>query len=82
MQVLAVTTLGGEDMGQRLDNLTEIETKRFYLQVFAAICFSHENVSKLSDILNSRNTKYTTRLLACQIFSFKENFGSFQMLIT
>eukprot|EP00250_Pteridium_aquilinum_P012990 c21065_g1_i1 orf=186-3056(+) len=31
-QALAVTTLGGDDMGQRLDNLTEIETKRFYLQ--------------------------------------------------
>lgn len=31
-QALAVTTLGGDDMGQRLDNLTEIETKRFYFQ--------------------------------------------------
>lgn len=31
-QALAVTTLGGDDMGQRLDNLTDVETKRFYLQ--------------------------------------------------
>ncbi|KAH7432780.1 hypothetical protein KP509_07G039700 [Ceratopteris richardii] len=31
-QALAVTTLGGDDMGQRLDNLTETDTKRFYFQ--------------------------------------------------
>ncbi|MCO5549155.1 hypothetical protein L7F22_002621 [Adiantum nelumboides] len=31
-QALAVTTLGGDDMGQRLDNLTDIDTKRFYFQ--------------------------------------------------
>lgn len=31
-QALAVTTLGGDDMGQRLDNLAETETKRFYFQ--------------------------------------------------
>lgn len=32
-QSLAVTTLGGSNMGQRLDNLTEVdELKRFYLQ--------------------------------------------------
>jgi polyribonucleotide nucleotidyltransferase len=30
---LAVTTLGGNTMGQRIDNLTEVEElKRFYLQ--------------------------------------------------
>lgn len=31
-QALAVTTLGGDDMGQRLDNLTDSKTKRFYVQ--------------------------------------------------
>lgn len=31
-QALAVTTLGGDDMGQRLDNLTDTDTKRFYFQ--------------------------------------------------
>ena len=34
MQALVVTTLGGDNMGQRLDNLTSTEyLKRFYLQV-------------------------------------------------
>jgi hypothetical protein len=34
MQTLAVATLGGDDMGQRIDNLTNTEDlKRFYLQV-------------------------------------------------
>lgn len=34
MQALVVTTLGGDNMGQRVDNLTSTEDlKRFYLQV-------------------------------------------------
>lgn len=34
IQALVVTTLGGDNMGQRVDNLTSTEDlKRFYLQV-------------------------------------------------
>lgn len=48
LQALAVVTLGGDDMGQRIDNLTNTEDlKRFYLQVgrplFAAITMNSKN---------------------------------------
>lgn len=33
LKALAVATLGGDQMGQRIDNLTTEDLKRFYLQV-------------------------------------------------
>lgn len=45
MQALVVTTLGGDNMGQRVDNLTSTEDlKRFYLQV-------RQNISLPPDLL-------------------------------